>query len=215
MKLIELIQRGMIQMSEIIMDIIANITGFITYFVPGYIFISCFNYTACLQRETEQEYLIMKSISISYIIYVLTSYVGTVFSINIFVIQMATFIVAILLGLVFGRIHRVPWANEVSLLLFKREMANNLFVELWEKANDNNAVICATLTMKDNLGIYEGQIYKVSSYNNNPEILLAYYICYDCNMNIISDYSSIDNANLVVRFSDIQRFEFELITVSL
>lgn len=194
------------------MDIIANITGFITYFAPGYIFLSCFNYTACFQREKEKEYLIMKSISISYLFYVLVSFIGDVFCLSILAIQMATFIAASLLGLVFGRVHRKQWANKVSLILFKREMTSDLFVELWEKANDNNAVICVTLTMKDNLGIYEGQIYKVSSYNNNPEILLTYYTCYDYNMHVISDYSEIDNASLLVRYSDIKRFEFELIS---
>lgn len=198
-------------MSEIIMDIISNITAFITYFAPGYIFISCFNYAACLQRETEKEYLIMKSISISYLFCVLINWIGTLLKLNTIVIQVFIFIAVILSGLLLGRIHRSQWANNLSLSLFKREMTNNLFVELWENANDNNSIVCVTLTMKNNLGIYEGQIYKVSSYNNNPEILLAYYICYDCNMQVISDYSNNENANLLVHYSDIQRFEFELI----
>ena len=197
-------------MSEIIMDIIANITGFITYFAPGYIFLSCFNYTACLQREAEKEYLIMKSISLSYFFYVITSFVGDIFSLSILDIQMTTFIAAAFIGLAFGRIHRVKWANKVFQFLFKREMVNNLFVELWEEANEKNAVVCVTLTMKDNLGIYEGQINKVSSHNNDQEILLAYYICYDYDMHVISDYSDIDNASLLVHYSDIQKFEFEL-----
>lgn len=199
-------------MDEIIMDIIANITGFITYFAPGYIFISGFNYAACLERETEKEYLIIKSISISYLFYTLTSYVGTKYNLEVLLIQVITFIGAILLGLIFGRIHRTKWANKISLFLFKREMTNNMFVELWERANDSDAIVCVTLTMKDNVGIYEGQIYKVSSYNTNPEILLAYYICYDKDLNVISDYSSTENSSLLVHYSDIQKFEFELIS---
>lgn len=199
-------------MDEIIMDIIANITGFITYFAPGYIFISGFNYAACLERETEKEYLIIKSISISYFFYTLTSYVGTKYNFEVLLIQVITFIDAILLGLIFGRIHRTKWANKISLFLFKREMTNNMFVELWERANDSDAIVCVTLTMKDNVGIYEGQIYKVSSYNTNPEILLAYYICYDKDINVISDYSNTENAIVLVHYSDIQKFEFELIS---
>lgn len=199
-------------MDEIIMDIIANITGFITYFAPGYIFISGFNYAACLERETEKEYLIIKSISISYFFYTLTSYVGSKYNLEVLLIQVITFIGAMLLGLIFGRIHRTEWANKFSLFLFKREMATNMFVELWERANDSDAIVCVTLTMKDNVGIYEGQIYKVSSYNTNPEILLSYYICYDKNMNVISDYSNTEYASLLVHYSDIQKFEFELIS---
>ena len=199
-------------MDEIIMDIIANITGFITYFAPGYIFISGYNYAACLERETEKEYLIIRSISISYLFYTLTSYVGTKYNLEVLLIQVITFINSIVLGLIFGRIHRTKWANKISLFLFKREMTNNVFVELWERANDSDAIVCVTLTMKDNVGIYEGQIYKVSSYNKNPEILLSYYICYDKDMNVISDYSNMENASLLVHYSDIQRFEFELIS---
>lgn len=201
-------------MSEIVMDIIANITGFITYFAPGYIFICCFNYAACVQREAEKEYLIIKSISISYLFYVLVSYVGNIIGLNTLAIQTVTFIITVLLGLIFGRVHRTQWANRISLFLFKREMTNNLFVELWESANDNNCVVCVTFTMKDKLGIYEGQIDKVSSYNSNPEIMLSYYICYDCNRQLISDYSNVENAKLLVRYSDIQKFEFELISIN-
>lgn len=202
-------------MSDKVMDIIANITGFITYFAPGYIFISCFNYAACLQRETEKEYLIIKSISVSYLFYVLISYIANnIFSLDIVETQVTTFISVVLSGLILGRVHRMEWANKISVLFFRREMSNNLFVELWENANDNNSVIIVTLTMKDNLGIYEGQIYKVISYNSNPEILLSYYICYDNNMRVISDYSNIDNVNLLVCYSDIQKFEFEFISTN-
>lgn len=199
-------------MDEIIMDIITNITGFITYFAPGYIFISGFNYAACLERETEKEYLIIKSISISYLFYTLSSYVGTKYNLEVLLIQVITFIGAILLGLILGRIHRTKWANKISLFLFKREMTSNMFVELWERANDSDAIVCVTLTMIDNVGIYEGQIYKVSSYNTNPEILLSYYICYDKDMNVISDYSNTENTCLLVHYSDVLKFEFELIS---
>lgn len=195
------------------MDIIANITGFITYFAPGYIFLSGFNYAACLQRETQKVYLIIKSISISYLFYVLIRYVGNLFSLEILTIQVVTFLGAMLTGLIFGRIHRTKWANRISVVLFKREMANNLFVELWENANDANAVVCVILTMKEDIGVYEGQISKVSSYNCNPEILLSYYVCYDYNMNVISDYSSVENASILIHYSDIVKFEFELISI--
>jgi len=202
-------------MSDKVMDIITNITGFITYFAPGYIFISCFNYGACLQRETEKEYLIIKSISISYLFYVLISYIANnIFSLDIIETQVATFISVVLLGLMLGRVHRMEWANKISVLFFRREMTNNIFVELWENANDNNSAIYVTLTMKDNLGIYEGQLYKVTSYNSNPEILLSYYSCYDDNMHVISNYSNIDNVNLLVCYSDIQKFEFEFIPIN-
>ncbi len=198
-------------MDEIILDIIANITGFMTYFAPGYLFMSGYNYAACLERETEKEYLIIKSISISYLLYTMASYIGVKLNIEALLIQVITFISAILFGLILGRMHRTRWANQLSLILFKREMTNNFFVELWERARDEDSIVCVTLTMKDNISIYEGQLYKVSSYNKNPEILLSYYTCYDNERKVVSDYSNAENVNLLVHYSDIQRFEFELI----
>lgn len=198
-------------MSDIVIDIVSNITGFITYFAPGFIFVNCFYYASCLQRETEKDYLIIKSISISYLFYVLTSYMFSRFNLSILTIQAITFIEVVILGLMFGRIHRTDWANKLSLFLFKREFTNNMFVELWEISNNCSAVVCVTLTMKDNLGIYEGQIYKVFSYGSNQEILLSYYVCYDYNKHVISDYSSFENSYLLVHYSDIQAIEFEII----
>ena len=132
-------------MDEIILDIIANITGFMTYFAPGYLFMSGYNYAACLERETEKEYLIIKSISISYLLYTMASYIGVKLNIEALLIQVITFISAILFGLMFGRMHRTRWANQLSLILFKREMTNNFFVELWERARDEDSIVCVTL----------------------------------------------------------------------
>ena len=133
------------------------------------------------------------------------------FNLSILTIQAITFIEVVILGLMFGRIHRTDWANKLSLFLFKREFTNNMFVELWENSNNCSAVVCVTLTMKDNLVIYEGQIYKVFSYGSNQEILLSYYVCYDYNKHVISDYSSFENSYLLVHYSDIQAIEFEII----
>ena len=117
-------------------------------------------------------------------------------------------------GLLFGRIHRTQFANKISLFCFKREMTNNLFVELWEKATDKNCVVLVTFTMKNKIGIYEGQIYKVLSYNTNPNIILSYYICYDNEMKILCDYTDDDNSQIIVNYSDIQRAEFELVPIN-
>ena len=92
-------------MDEIILDVIANITGFMTYFAPGYLFISEYNYAACLERETEKEYLIIKSISISYLLYTMASYIGTKLNVEVLLIQVITFTSAILFGLMLGQIN--------------------------------------------------------------------------------------------------------------
>ena len=101
-------------MSDLIVNILANITGFITYFAPGYIFISCYTYSSCSQRETEKEYLVLKCVSLSYLLYVTSGYFGEFYHIENSLIQVITFISAILLGLLFGRLRRTTWANKIS-----------------------------------------------------------------------------------------------------
>lgn len=201
-------------MSDLVVNILANITGFITYFAPGYIFLGCYNYVSCTMREIEKEYLVLKCVSISYLFYVLSSFFGSLHNLDNIAIQAITFLSAMFFGLLFGRIHRTQFANKISLFCFKREMTNNLFVELWEKATDKNCVVLVTFTMKNNIGIYEGQIYKVLSYNTNPNIILSYYICYDNEMKILCDYTDDDNSLIIVNYSDIQRAEYELVPIN-
>lgn len=193
------------------MEIISNITGFITYFVPGYIYISCFNYTACRSREPEIKYLIIKSIAISYLFYVIISSIGNYFNIELLVVQLITFIFASIVGLILGRLSRTKCINKISLSLFKREIENNLFVNLWEEANKKECVIHVEITMKDCNLIYKGQIFKVSSYNDDPEITLIYYTCLDSNNNLISDNSNFDDKGMVIYYSNIKFFSYELI----
>lgn len=198
-------------MDEILMEILSNITGFITYFVPGYIYISCFNYTACRNRESEIKYLIIKSIAISYLFYVIISLIGNYFNLELFVVQLITFIFASVVGLIFGRISRTKWINNILLTLFKREIENNLFVNLWEEANEKDCILYVEITMKDLNLKYTGQILKVSSYNDNPEITLVYYTCLDSNNNLISDNSNFDDNGMIIYYSDIKLFEYNLI----
>lgn len=202
-------------MDEKVLEIILNITGFVTYFVPGYIYIACFNYCSCRNRESEIKHLVIKSIAISYFIYVIISAIGKLLKLDSQVVQILTFIFAVLLGLVFGRISRTIWANKVSSVLFKREITNNLFVNLWEQANKEKCVVYVNMTMKDTNLIYEGQISRVSSYNDNPEITLAYYICFDNNMKVILDKSNSENDCMVVYYSDIKKFSYELISTNI
>ena len=107
-------------------NIINNITGFITYFAPGYTFIYCYYYSSVCQRETSLKLLVLKSITISYILFVFSTFVCTFLGIdNEIIIQAITFIIALTGGLVAGRVHRSKWANNVSIFLFKREMKND------------------------------------------------------------------------------------------
>lgn len=198
-------------MGDFIISIISNITAFITYFAPGYLLIACFNFTACRQREKEIEYLIIKSISLSYLLFVFVSYLGKSLKFDTITIQFFTFSLAVIVGLVFGRIHRTNWINDITLFLFKREVTNSFFVELWEKAYSQKSVVCLTIKKKNTKEICSGQVYKVSSYNTYPLIYLRFYTCYDENRKIVSDCSNNADLFLLIKYDDIEQFEFELI----
>ena len=85
-----------------------------------------------------------------------------------------------------------------------------MFVDLWEKSNNIGAVVCVTLTMKNHMGVYVGQISEVFLYDS-PQMWISYYACYDYKMNLISDYSNKKNAKLLVNYSDVEKFEFEFV----
>lgn len=198
-------------MGDFIISLISNITAFITYFAPGYLLIACYNFTACRQREKEIEYLIIKSISLSYLLFVFVSYIGKSLKFDTTTIQFFTFILAVIVGLVFGRINRTNWINNISLFLFKREVTNSFFVELWKKAYGQKSVVCLTIQKKNKTEMYSGQVYKVSFYNTYPLIYLKFYTCYDEDGIIVSDCSDNADLYLLISYDDIEHFEFELI----
>jgi len=195
-------------------EIINNVTSFITYFVPGYIFISCFNFISCKNRDSDIKYLVIKSISISYVIHFIVNTLGTNYGWSPIIIQITTFAVALILGFVSGRVIRTNFCNNFSLKLFRRELETNFFVRLWEESYKNNYVVKAIIkTTNDNI-VYDGQIKRVNSYNTDPEIVLVYYTSYDNKNNIIEEQIDNDNAATIIRYSNIKSFNYELIEIN-
>lgn len=200
-------------MNEIVMDIINNVTGFISYFAPGYIFLGCYCYASCKEREEQTEYLVIKCISISYVLLIVSQMIGRFRNWTTLGVQGLSFSLAILTGFILGRFHRSSIANQISLDFLDRELSNSIFLDLWERANNLDAVIYVVLTLKDGKGIYEGQISKIISYNNNPALQLAYYKILDTNNNLVSDCSDVDTAEVVIQYSDIEKFEYDIISI--
>lgn len=201
-------------MNEVVVDIIKNVTGFISYFAPGYIFLSCYCYASCLEREAQTEYLVIKCISISYIVLTVSQIIGRALNFANLGVQTISFILAMLVGFALGLFRRSLRANQISLKLLKREVSNSIFLDLWERANENNAVVYVVLTLKDEKRILEGQIAKIISLNSNPALQLAYYKILDSSNKLVYDCSNSCTAEVVVQYSDIKEFEYDIIPIN-
>ncbi len=197
-------------MGDVFSAIISNLAGFLSLFAPGYIFLCCYQYSGYLPRETEIDYLFIKCISLSCIFVAVSNALVHWLSIDTAYTFLIIFSLAIVLGLLIGRIHRTTWASEVSQFIFKREITNSFFVYLWELANDADSIVFLRVRMNGTTDIYDGQICQIFGHAKDSEILLAYYRRYDAQGTLIEDYSQVDKAYLLVRYSNIQCFEYEL-----
>lgn len=195
-----------------IMNIIAGITGFMQFFVPGYVFLSCYNFVSCTKREDQIHYLIIKSITISFIFSLPVSLIGKSISAADELILLAELITALLLGALCGRLHRCRWVKWTANFLFKRGFSTSEFVELWETAiTEKHQAVCLLLKLKGDHNTYEGQLDSVIAVNTDPKIFLTNYICTDSAGKTICDHIDEPDYKMVIKYDDIERFEFRYI----
>lgn len=57
-------------------SVLNSITAFAQYFVPGYIFLSCFNFSSATKNRDGIELLLLKSVTFSYIIFTTCYYLA-------------------------------------------------------------------------------------------------------------------------------------------
>ena len=195
-----------------VMEIISGITGFMQFFVPGYVFLSCYNFVSCSKREAQVHYLIIKSIAISFIFSLIVSLIEPKVTLSDEVLLVLNLLAAAILGMVWGRLHRCKWVKVTANFLFKRGFSNSEFVELWETAiNERHQAVCLLLKLKNDSNTYEGQLDTVISVNSDPKIFLTNYICTDANGNTICDFSDDPDYKMVIKSEDIEKFEFRYV----
>lgn len=206
------------EFAEATLKLISQISAFMRFFVPGYIFISCFNFTACLEKEEKIEYLLVKSIAFSYIISTvldainkidLTKCVFKFKPLNGIIewIQingiMFLLISAIILGFLIGKASGWNWIQRIVSCLFRRDTTDNVFTYIWRNIGKGK-IVCAKFSLKAHPDyIYEGQIEKICTVYKNPIIVFRYYKCDKINV----DLSNVDQGRIIVPYSDIDIFE--------
>lgn len=169
-------------------------------------FFAAYNFAACIQREEQSEYFIVKGITASFIINSLVTlffqYLGNN-SQYYYIILAAS---AVILGLFLGRIREFSWFQIIIQKLFQRTVANNVFTLIWESAKDGKC-LCIRFKLKGDTKSYEGQIDKITSIYQSPTILLKYYIVEDANGNVEKDYSECDCAYMIIKCSEMENIE--------
>lgn len=188
------------------MEIINNIASFVQYFATGFLFFGAYNFAACLQRESQSEYFIVKGITASFII---NSVVSCIFEnfVNMsqyyYVVLVST---ACISGLFLGRARRFAWVRSISKKIFQRTASENIFVLMWESTLREKSLFIR-FKLKNDANYYEGQIERISSVYQEPVIWIKYYVIEDENGNKKRDFSECDCARMIVNWSQMEKIE--------
>lgn len=206
----ETILLGDRKMEELI-KILNGITVFAQYFVPGYIFLACFYFSSAIKNKDGIEILLLKSVTLSYVIFTTCYYLANViFSfLNGLEIVLSIFLSSVL-GLLFGRLRKTKLIIRPIQFLFKRQTSDNYFINLWEKSIANNEIVCLKINLKDAPLTYLGQLYRVNAPFDNTSLELKYYQCKDAKGNLISDFSYDDNQSIIIDYNSIKASEINI-----
>lgn len=169
-------------------------------------FFGAYNFAACLQREEQSEYFIVKGVTASFIINSMVTYFFEYFGKDSRYYYILLIIVAGILGLSLGRAWRFIWLREIIQKIFQRTVSDNIFVLMWEFTLKGQC-LCIRFKLKDDLNYYEGQVDKISSIYQDPAILLKYYIIEDENGKVKHNFSECDCARMIVKWSQMAKIE--------
>ena len=184
--------------------IIADITGFMIYFVPGYIFWTFYNFTAVRPRESTPEYLIIKSIATSYVL-----------NISLQQVELATrcpclkqyhsiilIFISVIMGALLGALRQSNKLVTICKSYFKRGFEDDLLFELWRDAK-KNGVVCIRLRNQETKQIITGQLTRVQEYyKEEPVITLAFYqIWLDDEKMLIENFEHVEGIEISIRYT--------------
>lgn len=184
--------------------IIDDITSFMIYFVPGYIFWTVYNFLAIRPRESSSEYLIIKSIAASYILNTFFQQVELL--LERFCIQKYHTIIVIIASIIGGALCGILRQSNIFAKIcregFKRDFEDDLFFELWRKYK-TNSIICIRLRNQETKQIITGQLVRVQEhYKEDPVISLEFYqILQDEGKTIVEDFEHVEGAKISIQYT--------------
>lgn len=193
-----------------ITDLIKNIPELLNYFVPGYIFISIYNFMLLKKANVqESNFIILKSIAISYILKTLYDKIITQWEIEVLYVEIDPLLnvtillfISLILGYLLGLIGYSPVANKFLLRFgIHRTVKENIWANVIKKGH------YIRVFKKDYSKSYCGQCTFYENDTREPIIVLSRYVIYNDNADVICDYSNDDTASIVLNLKDFERVD--------
>ncbi|MEQ2041860.1 hypothetical protein [Mediterraneibacter gnavus] len=191
---------------ENVLDIINNIGSFVQYFASGFLFLSAYDFAGSLPREKEKEYFFVKSITVSFVINAIISFIFNKAKVDMQYYFLALILSAVVLGLLLGRARSFGWINTICIKVFRHNIADNIFLTIWSSVS-NGKCLYIRFKKKDCSNSYEGQVYDISSLYQDPIFRLKYYVVKDKKGKIREDFSYCDCAQMIVSWSQMDDIE--------
>ena len=188
-----------------ITDLIKNIPELLNYFVPGYIFISIYNFMLLKKANVqESNFIILKSIAISYILKTLYDKIITQWEIEVLYVEIDPLLnvtillfISLILGYLLGLIGYSPVANKFLLRFgIHRTVKENIWANVLKKGH------YIRVFKKDYSKSYCGQCTFYENDTREPIIVLSRYDCEPIKINgcKITYYNNVvDNSNILVK----------------
>lgn len=194
-----------------IVKLIDKIPDILLFIVPGYIFVSIFNFILFKDKRNDENsqtnFIILKSISISYIFKLFLDKIKTITclskcsiddSLNAIILVVA----CLLISYVTALICRTKSFNKFLLKIGIRRTINS---DIWLDIVSDGCWL--RVFSKDEQKSYLGQCRFHESHKNEPIIVLIKYQILDEYNDVICDYSNNVNRKIVLNLKDFERVE--------
>lgn len=193
-----------------ITDLIRNIPELLNYFVPGYIFISIYDFILLKKNNYQETNLtIFKSVTISYILKTLYDKIITKWEIEVLYREIDPLLniiillfMSTILGYLFGLIGYSSIINKLLLKIgIHRTVKDNIWSNIIKKGH------YLRIFAKDYSKSYCGQCTYYENDEKEPIVVLSRYQIFDSSAEVICDYSNDNTASIVLNLKDFERVD--------
>lgn len=192
-----------------ILDLIDRIPDILVYVVPGFILVKIYSFVKFkdeLAEDSKTEFVILKSIAISYIFKSIWDFAYSCFDLNNTMCQCIYFITmlysCVTLPYVFYIIGSSKTAKMILTKLKIRRTANdNVWLDIIKDG------ICLRVFSKDGEKSYFGFCDICELHSREPIVVLSRYRIVDSQDNVIFDGTTDESSRMILNLSDFERVE--------
>lgn len=189
-----------------VIDLIDRIPDLLTYLIPGYIFISLFDFIIFKNEKgnkNQANFIVLKSIAISYVFKtVYDKILNTFFSkfnIDDLLYTIILFVIIIIFAYILGLICHTKWFNNLLLKIGIHRTVNE---DIWLDIIYDGCYL--QIFSKDGTKSYFGMCKYHEENSKEPIVVLYKYKVLDSEANIIQDYSNDETRQVVLNLKDFE-----------